>query len=106
MNKDLWIERFEREILPILISEFKPEMVIIFGSRIKGTADDESDIDIIIISEYFKDTPFIKRMSSVLRKSSFEKHVDYICYTSAEYERLKDRSSLLMEALENGLRVA
>ncbi|MCI0471847.1 MAG: nucleotidyltransferase domain-containing protein [Candidatus Aminicenantes bacterium] len=106
MKKDLWIKRFEKEILPILLFEFNPEMVIIFGSRIKRTANEESDIDIIIISDYFKDTPFIKRMAQVLRKARFEKHIDYICYTYAEYERLKDRSTILVEALENGLRVA
>jgi len=106
MNKDLWVDRFEKEILPALVSEFKPEMVIIFGSRIKGPANDESDIDVVIISDYFKNIPFIKRMPLVLKKGRFEKHVDYICYTPAEYERLKNHSTLLMEAVENGLRVA
>jgi hypothetical protein len=45
-------------------------------------------------------------MPLVLKKGRFEKHVDYICYTPAEYERLKNHSTLLMEAVENGLRVA
>jgi len=106
MNKDIWVDRFEREILPVLVAEFKPEMVIMFGSRIKGLAHDDSDIDIIIISDYFRDIPFVKRMPLVLKKGSFEKHIDYICYTPAEYERLKTRSTLLMEAVETGLRVA
>jgi predicted nucleotidyltransferase len=44
MNKTPWVDRFEREILP--------EMVIILGSRIKGPANDESDIDVVIISDY------------------------------------------------------
>ncbi len=104
--KDIWLQRFERKILPVLESEFKPETVIIFGSRITGNAQEGSDIDVLIISQLFKDIPFIKRMPMVLRKTRFEKHVDYICYTPTEFENIKDRSSVIMDALENGRKVA
>ncbi len=104
--KDVWLQRFERIVLPVLESEFKPETVIIFGSRVTGKAHEGSDIDILLISEFFKDIPFIKRMPMVLRKARFEKHVDYICYTPTEFENIKDKSSVIMDALENGRKVA
>lgn len=103
---DIWLQRFEREVLPVLASEFKPETVIIFGSRITGKANDGSDIDVLIISDFFKHIPFIKRMPMVLRTARFEKHVDYICYTPIEFENIKDKSSVIMDALENGRKVA
>ncbi|MCK4761822.1 MAG: nucleotidyltransferase domain-containing protein [Candidatus Aminicenantes bacterium] len=106
MIEDSWVKRFKKEILPHLISDFEPERVIVFGSRITGQAREESDIDIVIISDFFENIPFLKRMPLVLRKRRFTKHVDYICYTPAEFQRLKTRSTLLMEALENGKRVA
>ncbi|MCP5106910.1 MAG: nucleotidyltransferase domain-containing protein [bacterium] len=104
--RDVWLQRFKEEVLPVLVSEFKPETVIVFGSRITGEAHEGSDIDVVITSEFFKDIPFIKRMPMVLRKARFEKHVDYICYTPTEFENIKDKSSIIMDALEHGLKVA
>lgn len=103
---DIWLQRFEKEVLPVLEFEFKPETVIIFGSRITGKAYEGSDIDVLIISDFFKDITFIKRMPMVLKTARFEKHVDYICYTPTEFENIKDKSSVIMDALENGRKVA
>ena len=49
--------------------------------------------------------PFLKRKPFVLKKLSFPKHVDYICYTPEEYERIKGESSIIMDALENSLEI-
>lgn len=103
--KDLWVQRFKKKALPLLISIFKPEEIIIFGSRITGNAHEDSDIDVVMISDSFANVPFIKRMPLVLRKAPFEKHVDYICYTPGEFNRLRYKSSLLLDALESGERV-
>ena len=100
---DRWIEEFRKEALPKLIEEFRPEKVIIFGSRVRGTANKDSDIDVIVISSYFADIPFLRRMPSVLKKVSFPKHVDYLCYTRNEYERIKNESAIIMDALENSV---
>jgi len=103
---DRWIEKFRKEALPELVREFKPEKVILFGSRIRGTAKKGSDIDVIVISSFFADIPFLKRMPLVLKKVPFTKHVDYICYTPEEYERIKDESSVIMDAIENSMEIA
>ncbi|GAB4335036.1 MAG: hypothetical protein Kow0099_07380 [Candidatus Abyssubacteria bacterium] len=42
---DKWIQRFQEEALPLISKEIKPSRVLIFGSRIKGSATEESDID-------------------------------------------------------------
>lgn len=104
--EDSWIQSFKDVALPVLISEFKPERVIIFGSRITGKAHEDSDIDVIVVADSFRNVPFIKRMPMMLRKTPFEKHVDYICYTPVEFKRIKSRSSILIDALETGERVA
>ena len=102
MNTDTWLERFKREVLPKLIAEFKPEKILLFGSRIKGTADENSDIDVIVVSNAFANIPFIERMSLILKMIRFPKHIDFICYSPEEFARLKNKSSVLMDALENG----
>lgn len=100
---DKWIEEFKRVALPILTEEFKPKKVLVFGSRARGVATEESDIDVIVVSSFFADIPFLKRMPLVLRKIRFPKHVDYICYTEQEYEKLKTESSVIMDAMENSI---
>jgi predicted nucleotidyltransferase len=102
---DSWVERFNREVLPRLISDFQVEMVIVFGSRVSGTHVAESDIDVLVIAMAFSSIPFLKRMPLLLRQIPFPKHIDYLCYTPDELETLKETSTIIGEALASGLRV-
>ncbi len=102
---DPWLEKFQKQALPKIVKEFKPLKVIIFGSRVRSAAKKNSDIDVIIISSFFAHIPFLKRMPLVLRKVPFQKHVDYICYTVEEYEKIKTESSVIMEALQDSIEV-
>ena len=102
MKKDNIIIHFKKKILPQIINEYNPKEIIIFGSRIKGTATITSDLDIIIVSKAFQGIPFIERMPLLLKKFDFQRHIDYICSTPEEFDRIKDASSLIIEALEHG----
>jgi len=102
MKKDKIILNFKKNVLPHIIKEYNPKEVIIFGSRIKGTSTINSDLDIIIVSQSFQDIPFIERMPLLLKKFDFSRHIDYICYTPGEFEKIKETSSLIMDALEYG----
>jgi predicted nucleotidyltransferase len=101
MNDDLWLKRFKSDVLPKIIESFRPKRVILFGSRIKSTAYEDSDIDVIVVSDAFINVPFVRRMSLILQTVKFPKHIDYICYSSDEFERQKNKSSLLVDALEH-----
>ncbi|MBU1627833.1 nucleotidyltransferase domain-containing protein [bacterium] len=85
-KKDIWVQRFEYEVLPTLKKEYAPLKMILFGSRIKGTPRRSSDIDVIIVSKKFSKIPFVNRMSEILQKIKFPKHVDYIYYTPEEFK--------------------
>lgn len=98
---DEWIAKFRKEVLPHIIEDTKPSRVLIFGSRVKGDPTDESDIDVIIVSSAFEGIPFVKRMEKMLKLARFRKHVDYLCYTPAEFERIKKSSSIVEDAMEN-----
>jgi Nucleotidyltransferase domain. len=100
MINDQWIEKFQREALPQIIKNLKPKKILLFGSRVTGNATQDSDLDIILISDVFKDIPFVRRMEMVLKIARFEKHIDYLCYTSEEFEKIKNSSSIIQNALE------
>ena len=105
MVQDLWTERFRKDALPIISKKFKPLKVYIYGSRIKGTADEFSDIDVIIVSEAFRKIPFVKRMEQILNLTKFPKHVDYLCYTPEEFEKIQHTSSVIQDAMNTCLEV-
>ena len=103
---DLWIEKFKKEALPIIVKVIKPSRLLFFGSRATGNADENSDIDVIIISDMFKDIPFIKRMEKIIKLTRFPKHVDYLCYTPEEFKNIKETSLIIDNALENFVEAA
>lgn len=47
------IDLFRSVMLPKLIEHFQPEDKILYGSRVQETAHDESDLDVILVSESF-----------------------------------------------------
>ena len=46
MNKNI-LTKFKKEALPKIIAELNPKMILLFGSHIKDTANEDSDIDVI-----------------------------------------------------------
>jgi len=106
MKEDRLLIQYRKEVLPAIIRLFSPVKVMIFGSRVKGTATKDSDIDVIIVSESFIGIPFVRRMALVMKSARFKKHVDYLCYTPEEFERLKNTSSILRDAVGNAIEVA
>lgn len=102
---DHWVEKFKQEAVPKIITEFKPEQIFIFGSRIKGGATEDSDLDVIVVAEAFFNIPFVKRRPMVLKKVRFEKHIDFMCYSPVELQKIKNQSAILMDALEYSLKI-
>lgn len=102
-TSDHIMNSFIETVLPLLRREIAPSKVLIFGSRIRGNAAPESDIDVIVVSDYFEGMKFVRRMSTVLKKIKFSRHVDFICYTPKEFEEIKDSSTIVKEALAEGV---
>ena len=100
MNPDSLLEEFQRDAVPLLKKRYNPEKIIIFGSQATKTSHEGSDVDVILVSEYFSSIPFISRMTDILMNIPFRIHVDYICYTPEEFYRLSKTSAIVREALE------
>jgi len=103
--QDVWLEKFKKIAIPKIKENYAPQEIIIFGSRIKQTQNEDSDIDVIIIAEYFHNIPFIKRAAHILKVLRFNKHIDILCYAPEEFEKIKNSSSLLLDALSYGERI-
>ena len=61
--RDKLVKKFLTEKIDVIVSKFNPEKLILFGSRAWGKPTDDSDIDLIIVSDYFKGQKFTGRMA-------------------------------------------
>lgn len=88
------------------IKELNIEMVVIFGSRVRGDYLKYSDLDIIIVSRDFSNVPFIDRSNVIYKYYDAwkgEGSLEVICYTPEEFERKKAQIGMVKDAVEEGL---
>jgi predicted nucleotidyltransferase len=78
-----------REIVNRIVSGFSPVRIILFGSRARGTATAESDVDLMIVT----DRPGSKRGQAVaidLALADIRVAKDVLVVDAEEFERERD----------------
>ncbi len=70
----------------------KVSRIILFGSQVKGKTTEESDIDILIISEDFRGKDIFERArltkdAEIMTLKKFMMPLDIVTLTSEEFER-------------------
>lgn len=79
--------------------------MIFFGSIARGESKEDSDIDLVIVSEKFKGMNFIKRAARAYDHWVLDYPVDFLCYMPKEFEKRRKRIGLLAKALEEGIAI-
>lgn len=105
MPKDKYIADFINKHLKAIKAAYNPQGLWFFGSRVSGTAKEESDLDLILVSDKFKGRKFIYRMGDFLKNFSYPKHVDALCYTPEEFAKKQKEIGLVREAIERGEKI-
>ena len=79
---DPGLEAIVRILLP-----YEPERIILFGSRARGTADEYSDYDLVVIKR--TDRPFLDRLRDMVPYLvEFDRPAEILVYTPEEFERM------------------
>ncbi len=94
------------EMVEILVREADPEQVILFGSRGRGDARGDSDVDLIVVEE----EPFgpgrdrVKEMARLYRAlADFTVPTDILVYSTADVDYWRDSlNHVLARALRDG----
>ena len=81
------------------------ESLILFGSRAKGSGDEWSDYDLIVVSPDFDGVPFLERGRQLFPLREQGVSYDFLCYTPSEFARLSSQITLVREAARTGLRI-
>lgn len=98
--------KIAREYIENLGSRLKIKKAILFGSAARGKMTRDSDIDLIIISDEFRDMNLRQRLV-FLSRSRGNKFIDWpmdvLGYTTDEFNKLSRVSSMFSEARKYGL---
>lgn len=105
VRNDPLISRFVERHLPRLRELYDPELVLVFGSRARGDALEESDLDLIVVSRRFRGVHFLERISRVMTDLDIPFAVDLLCYTPEELASKREELGTVSAALEEGLRL-
>lgn len=98
------VRQFRERMLPIIVEQFNPERVLLFGSRARGDALRESDLDVIIVSASFDGTAWIERPAMVLRAMPTQAApIEVLCYTPEEFARKREQLGIVRAAVEDGV---
>ena len=96
--------QLQQEITSItnqLISSYKPEKIILFGSAVKGKMTSDSDLDFFIIKKDKKNS--YERMVEVYRLVEKDIAADFIIYTPQELaERVRLGDPFVKSILKEG----
>ena len=94
-----------REFIKKVKEKFKPEKVLLFGSRARGEHLESSDYDILIVSERFRGYEFKERIVEAYRLIDKPLNVEILCYTPEEFERRSKELCIVKRAAEEGVPV-
>jgi predicted nucleotidyltransferase len=89
------------EILNQIEADFRPEKIIMFGSRSKGVARPDSDIDLCVVIE----TENKRRTATDLYYTvDCEVPIDFLLYTPREWQQcIADNTSFAYKILQEGI---
>ena len=87
------------EIVRKIVEAFAPRRIVVFGSRARGQAGPDSDLDLLV--EMHSDLPPRDRVRAVSDLFGLRRWaMDLVVYTPQEVERMKDTVGTLLYTIE------
>lgn len=83
--------------------EFRPDLILLFGSRARGDHLKYSDYDLLIVSEKFRGIHFLERIYQVLELWDYDWDVDILPYTPEEFQKKKNQIGIVNQAVREGI---
>ena len=101
-------ERMKRDLkkfLRLTKKNYNIKKAILFGSRARGDYFLDSDVDIILVSENFKNFKFTDRIANISEFWNSPVDLEPLCYTPEEFERKKKQIGIVRQAVKEGIEI-
>ena len=94
------------ELLDAVVAHFKPQRVIVFGSVALGSADADSDIDLLVVLDDEAPPEMLTAQSAYEARRRYRRAVDIVpCRASTLRERARAKGSFADIVLREGITV-
>ena len=90
--------------IAILKANYKVTAIILFGSYAKGTQNEDSDIDIAVVTDDIKTDKFDEEVKMTLLRRKIDSRIEPHIITVADYEN--DETPFVIEVKNTGIKVA
>ncbi len=97
MDRKQQLQHALEHIIAILLQDYHPQKIILFGSMARGDVKEWSDIDLVIVKETSKH--FLARLKEVALLCRAPVGVDYLVYTPSEFEQLSTDNPFIREEI-------
>jgi predicted nucleotidyltransferase len=102
MAKETDVQRITRQYLQRLARSITVNKAILTGSWATGTYLEDSDVDLIIVSDDFSKMPIEDRLSYLQKKWKSRIPLEAFGYTVNEFRKLRRTSTFVKDAVSRG----
>lgn len=95
--------KIAKEFKKKVTAKIKVDKFILFGSRATQKFRNDSDFDVMIISEDFQDIPWYRRAVDLYMIWDRDYPLELLCYTPQEIEGRLERVGIVAEAMKKGI---
>ena len=88
----------------IIVEKARPKRIILFGSRARGEAHEDSDVDLLIIVPDGKSSSELRSIIAIALMSAYASF-DVMVYTESEYDRKLHEGWIIFDEIARDGRV-
>lgn len=95
------LEKFKKKIS----SKINLDRFILFGSRATGDGNENSDVDLLLVSNDFKKKKYFERAPEIYLMWDYDYDVDILCLTPDELDKKSKEIGVISQAIKEGVEV-
>lgn len=84
----------------ILVKTYHPSAIYLYGSHAWGKANEESDLDVLVVVDQSKEKPYRRSVRGVRALRGLKINEDIIVHTKQEFEELSQDVSTLCHKIK------
>jgi len=103
------MDRSQTEVIKLIkkfrdgIKSLSLDKMILFGSYARNKQSEDSDVDLLVVSDDFENIKSFKRAKDLYLDWDVDVDVDFVCLTNKELKKKRNEVGIISEALKEGV---